>query len=128
MTSIGALSAGQRRLAKLIFGILTLFVVVLSVAPSKSVPQVGSDKLGHLIAYACLQIVGTIAFPAPGHVVRLAVGLLILGSGLELVQSFLPSRSAEWLDAAANAAGVAIGATVCLLLTVWLRWLSQRRR
>jgi VanZ family protein len=68
-----------------------------------------SDKLLHFGAYSAL------AFVFAGAIERrrwwrIALGLLALGTGIEIMQALLTeSRSAEWLDATANALGVATG-------------------
>lgn len=91
------------------FAALVVVVIVASIAPSSAVPQVASDKFEHLFAYGVLQIAGGFAFPKTTSLCRVAVGLILMGAALEAIQSFIPSRSAEWLDIAANAAGVILG-------------------
>jgi VanZ family protein len=68
-----------------------------------------SDKLLHFMAYAGL------AFLFAGTVERrhwawVIIGLLLFGGSIELAQEYLTAtRGGEWLDMAANAAGVAAG-------------------
>jgi len=90
--------------------LLVLGVAVGSLLPS--LPDAGtwvSDKLMHLAAY------GALAFLFMGaagrrHWLRIALGLLALGAAIELAQATLTgTRSGEWLDMAANAAGVMAG-------------------
>lgn len=90
--------------------LLVLGVAVGSFLPS--LPQVSagvSDKLMHFAAYA------TLAFLFMGaagrrHWLSIGLGLLALGGGIEVLQATLSStRSGEWLDMAANAAGVTGG-------------------
>jgi VanZ family protein len=54
---------------------------------------------------------------------RIAVGLLALGASIELAQGWLTeTRTAEWLDMAANALGAAAGiAAAGLLPGNWCR-------
>jgi hypothetical protein len=99
------------RAAWLAAGWLVAFVIAVgSLVPS--VPQVAtgvSDKAMHFSAYAGL------AFLFAGTVQRnhwgwVAVGLLLLGGGIELAQATLTAtRSGEWTDMAANALGVGTG-------------------
>jgi VanZ family protein len=99
------------RAAWLAFGwSLVVLVGVGSLLPSSHASVAGvSDKLTHFAAYFSL------AFVFAGAVerarwLRIALGLLALGAGLEMAQGRLTTtRSAEWLDLAANAAGIAAG-------------------
>jgi VanZ family protein len=44
--------------------------------------------------------------------------LLAYGALIEVLQSFTPTRSAEWADLLADSAGIALG---LLLVATWLR-------
>jgi len=90
---------------------LSLFTLItitcLSLWPLEHLPAVpGSDKTHHLIAYAVLM------FPAALRRVRhwQLVGLfyLVWSAGIEWVQPWV-NRYGEWLDLAANAAGLLCG-------------------
>ena len=90
--------------------LLVLGVAVGSLLPD--LPDLGavrSDKLMHFVAY------GALAFMFMGavgrrHWLRIALGLLAFGGSLELAQATLTgTRFGEWLDMAANAAGVGAG-------------------
>ncbi len=95
-------------------------VVALSVLPPDSIPATGlSDEFAHLAAYAVLALAGGIAFRGAPSLFLLAVGLLALGGGLELVQAFIPGRYASGYDILANAIGIALG-TASAAATNWL--------
>lgn len=90
--------------------LLVLGVAVGSLLPSLPDVSAGvSDKLMHFAAY------GALAFLFMGAAGRrrwlhVALGLLALGAAIELAQATLTAaRSGEWLDMAANSAGVATG-------------------
>ncbi len=90
--------------------LLVLGVAVGSLLPSLPDVSAGvSDKLMHFAAY------GALAFLFMGAAGRrrwphVALGLLALGAAIELAQATLTgARSGEWLDMAANGAGVVIG-------------------
>lgn len=90
--------------------LLVLGVAVGSLLPSLPDVSAGvSDKFMHFAAY------GALAFLFMGAVgrrrwLRITLGLLALGAAIELAQATLTgTRSGEWLDMAANAAGVAAG-------------------
>lgn len=85
-----------------------------------------SDKFMHFAAYACL------AFVFAGALQRarwpwLALALIGFGAAIELAQAGLTAtRSGEWLDLAANAAGVVVGiGLVALCPGNWCRQLER---
>ena len=47
-----------------------------------------------------------------------ALGLTLIGFGIELLQSVVPNRSFRWIDVASNAAG----ATAGVLIAVFIMW------
>jgi len=91
-------------------------IVAGSLMPAPQVPDTGlSDKLGHLLGYGLLTVLGLYAY-ARGTAWVLG-GVFALGVCLELAQTFTPTRTFEWLDILANGAGVLLG----LALVWWLR-------
>lgn len=57
----------------------------------------------------------------------IAVGLLALGGVIELLQRAGGERMGEWLDLAANAAGIALGLGLARLgLGGWCGWVERR--
>ena len=58
---------------------------------------------------------------------RIAVGLLAFGVLIEACQRMVTYRSADWLDIAADAAGIAVGIAIALAgLGGWSLWLENR--
>ncbi len=97
---------------------LFMAVILLSLWPLPALPVIpGTDKTHHFIAYTMVMIPVAVRKPA----CWLLAGLFfILGSGLiELIQPYV-NRYAEWLDFAANSAGIACGALIGLLLRRYL--------
>lgn len=90
---------------------LVVALVVLCVVPEPPDPVGvrGADKLYHVLGYAGLAGWWVQLYRRP-QVWRWLSGLLVLGVALEGVQALLPWRSAEALDAVANAVGVGVGA------------------
>lgn len=82
-----------------------------------AVADTGHDKLQHAFAFAVLTACAARAFPS-WSALRLFGAALCLGGFIEVVQLFVPGRSAEFADLAADAAGA-------LLTVALLRW---RRR
>ena len=69
-----------------------------------------ADKLQHVLAFGTLAAVATFAWRAGWRACcGVAFGLLLYGVFIELVQSFLPTRSADAADVAADCVGIAVG-------------------
>ena len=91
----------------------------------------GWDKSNHLLAFAVLALLADRLVMAWGRGarVRLAAWGLVLAYGglIELLQSQIPGRSAEWADLGADAMGVAVGVVVSGLATLAARrWRPAR--
>lgn len=115
----------------------TVFIVVFSVRPvPEDLPDLPDiDKLYHFIAYFLLGLLWARALDstasAPGNRKKgvLAVAAVIafsFGVLMEVAQYFIPERSAEVVDAAANGAGAISGAFV--FGYVCLRFLKKGRQ
>ena len=91
----------------------------------------GIDKWAHAIAF-CVLAVWFAGQYRPRSYWRIAVGLLAFGILIELLQRLVGYRSAEWLDVAADVAGIIVGLAMAAAgLGGWaLRletWYQQRR-
>ncbi len=105
-----------RKISRLSFSIGVLAVTWLSLTPRDALPQINMwDKPQHLIAYAVLATCGAVGFLERRQRLMVGVGLMILGSGLELAQAAVPGRNASFGDVVANTAGIALG-----LAAVWI--------
>lgn len=90
------------------FVICALVVLVLALLPSPPPGlTTGWDKSNHLLAFAVLAWLGCKAFPQ--RVAVALLGLLAYGALIEILQSFTPTRSAEWLDLLADSLGILVG-------------------
>ena len=106
--------------------LLALVVVCVIPAPPDPLPLRHSDKFYHLLGYALLAGFTVQLFAAPALWPRLCV-LLAFGVALEGVQWLLPWRSADALDAVANALGVGVGALLSFTpLARALQWVEAR--
>ena len=92
-----------------------LVVAVKSLEPNIWLPLGLSDKAVHFSAYAVMAAaVGTFCH-VPGRILGW-VGLTVAISGLlEVGQHFVPSRTMDIFDLAANASGAVCGALLALL-------------
>jgi hypothetical protein len=90
-----------------------LLITTLSLWPLDELPVVpGSDKLHHFIAYAFLMF--PVALRKPEKWIWLAVGFVAYSGAIELIQPYV-NRYGEWLDMAANTAGIISGIGVAEL-------------
>ncbi len=98
----------------LISGVTLLLITLLSLVPVAQLPSApGSDKTHHLIAYFALALPVSLK-GGPKWFFLLPVFVLWSGA-IELIQPFV-NRYGEWLDLAANATGVALGALAGVVL------------
>jgi VanZ family protein len=101
------------------FWICVLAILAMSLMPPvPQMPTTGWDKSNHMLGFAVLMLLGRSAYP--GRTVFLVAGLLAYGALIELLQSFTPTRFAEWGDLLADGlglfAGWALGQTMAWLL------------
>jgi VanZ family protein len=100
---------------RLLFWSAGAFALVMAALPQPPQPPLApSDKLQHIVAFACLALLGSLAYPRLSAL-KLLIGLSAFGALIELVQ-LIPSlhRDSEVLDwvsdtAAASAIILAIG-------------------
>jgi VanZ family protein len=94
--------------------LLVLLVIVVSYLALTPKPLVGLesglDKVAHLIAFTALTFSGYLGFPASrGTRTALTLALLAYGGLIEVLQLFVPGRTAEWGDLLADGIGIAVG-------------------
>jgi VanZ family protein len=101
------------------FAAALVVVMALALAPPRfPIPTTGWDKANHALTFAALALLGFASYPQRKAAVLAA--LLAYGGAIELLQGLTDYRSAEWLDWAADAIGLALGSV--------LMRLSPRRR
>lgn len=102
-----------------IFIAYVLFVIVLSLIP---LPSTGTamytDKIIHFLMYGIMGFLAYISVPSKSGRKYLLVFIVLLGAALELIQIFIPGRSASYIDLAANTAGV--------VFAIFLFWIYSR--
>jgi VanZ family protein len=85
-----------------------------------NVPADGSDKIEHVLAFGALATAAAFCTAAGALQSAIAaVCLVAYGGFIEVVQSFLPTRQADWADLLADAVGVAGGLLLAALLRRW---------
>ncbi|HEX6020293.1 MAG TPA: VanZ family protein [Burkholderiaceae bacterium] len=86
---------------------------VLALWPQPNPPRswfAGADKVQHALSFSVLVWLGVRG--GYRRTLALVAGLLVLGGAIEVAQSFTATRTAEWFDWIADAAGIALGAAV----------------
>lgn len=95
---------------------LVIGVVVGSLVPGQMLRSVGvGDKIMHGGSYFLLMVWFAGLYSRKVHPI-IAVVLLLLGAGLDLLQATTKTRSFDLHDIAANGLGIVVG----LLLSLWL--------
>lgn len=108
-----------------LFALAVLVVVTLALVPSATLPATlfdWWDKAQHVTAFAVLVLLGRQAYPSHGG--RVAMGLVLLGAGIELAQAWVGWRDGDVLDWLADGVGVVLASGV---FSLWrcrarMRW------
>ncbi len=97
-------------------------VIWLSLAGPDHIPNPGTwDKLNHTLAYLVIGTAGFLGYPTRRGLIAVAVGLFLLGGGLELIQTQLPKRYGSLADVVANTVGLGLALFGARLAEVWLK-------
>lgn len=118
------LAASERRAFQLLLAVALAFVTWQALSPAPPLAPQVSDKLLHVGAFVALAWLADFGWPDAEYWLWKAVPLLAYGAGLELLQSGIAARAAEWGDLFADAAGLVLYA----LLTPALRQLPYFAR
>lgn len=113
------------RLFRLLFWMAAIFALTMAALPHPpDIPGAPSDKVLHVLAFSCLALLGSLAYPRL-RVLKLVLGLSAFGALIEVVQ-LIPGlhRDAETLDWLADTAAVI---AVVLAVAVWRRYRAQAR-
>jgi VanZ family protein len=107
------------------FVLVSLAALVVAVQPADRAPEAtGWDKLDHALAFAGLGILGVFALHWRRRGVAWVLPILVaLGAAIEWLQSFVPSRHADWFDLLADVVGAVVGTFAAWLL---VRLLERR--
>jgi hypothetical protein len=117
------------RLWSVLGWVLVAGVIVGSLLPGPAVELLSmglSDKVMHAAAYFVL-MVWFAGFYRRGVYPVIALVLLALGAGLDLLQVLTATRSLDWRDIAMNSAGVIVGLALSLsLVGGWCQRVEER--
>ena len=98
-----------------ITAVLLTSITVLSLMPLAELPAAaGSDKLLHLIAYTALTIPLTLRKPKYWWLI--VIFFLAYSGLIEIIQPYV-NHYGEWLDMAANCAGIVFGISIVKLFS-----------
>ena len=85
-------------------------IVYLSLARlPESLPSPGGDKTAHVAAYALMMFCFMQIYAVRTYRVLIAIGLVLLGIALEILQGYTGYRAFEYADMVANTLGVFVG-------------------
>lgn len=109
-------TAGRRRAYRLLLALALAVTTWQALTPVPAVEAPGSDKLAHAAAFFAFAFLADRGWPDARYWLPKALPLLAFGGLIEVAQSTTASRSAEWLDLAADGAGLALYALAAALL------------
>ena len=116
LKELSASEIAYRDAFRFFFAVGVAVLCFTSVFPRLPTASIGmSDKVQHMLAYACVAFCGAAGFHGWRHLAAMAGGLILLGVALELVQLALPDRVASVADVGANALGVLAGFVACAI-------------
>lgn len=105
-------------------GLAALAVIVLSLVPGRMRPHILGNDLGeHFVAYLFIGGLLAVGYPRPVQLLSRGVLLTICAGALELVQLWIPGRTAS----AGGFVTSTIGAWIGLLLMIAVRRTHERR-
>ncbi|MFQ5449644.1 MAG: hypothetical protein ACE5E9_03395 [Nitrospinaceae bacterium] len=95
---------------KIVLGVSYVFLLIyFSLAPNPpEIDPTESDMFAHLTAYFILMLWFARIYP-PNYYPLLGIGFISLGIALEIIQGFEGFRAFEYIDIAANSAGILLG-------------------
>ena len=97
-------------MVQLIFIAYVLLVIALSLIPTAvGESELYSDKLAHLLAYGGMGFLAYMSVDSAKKRFYLFLLVISLGVVLEFIQSYIPGRSASFLDIVANTLGAGLG-------------------
>jgi hypothetical protein len=112
---------------RLLLAVGLAFATWQALMPAPVIDAPGSDKLVHVAAFFAFALLADLGWPDARYWLPKALPLLAYGGLIEVAQSTTASRSAEWLDLAADGAGLALYALAAPLLRPAAAILGRRQ-
>jgi CRP-like cAMP-binding protein len=114
------------RALTLLVGFAAVVVVIVASLEGGQEHTIEVDKILHFSGYATLAIIFVMGL-RPAYFIPVLILLALMGVAIEFLQPF-NSRGRELGDAVANAAGLAVGAGLGLILRVSLRYMRTQHK
>lgn len=96
---------------------LAAIIAILTLMPLPVSGPTGSDKVYHILAFACLAL--PLPFVKPRWTLWVILSVITYGGTIEALQPYF-GRHAEWADLLADGLGALLGAgTGCALSVCW---------
>lgn len=103
-------AAALRRWSAIGAWVALAIVCAASLTPQSALPEdLPSPVLLHFVAYAIPAALSTLAAMSGRKAIVAALAILLISLAIEVAQSLIPGRYAEFADAVANTAGVIAG-------------------
>ena len=113
-TLLRRISAAPARTWRAVLALLLVMVTYLALTSKPLVGlESGLDKVRHLLAFIGLGFTGYLGFPTR---TALPFALLAYGGLIEVLQLFVPGRTAEWGDLLADGIGIGVGIGLAALV------------
>ena len=97
-------------------------IAILSLVPGSERPHVlATGQLEHFVAYAGTAALLATGYNAKRQLIGISVLLPVYAACLEILQTFVPGRNAQMIDAAGGAIGSWIGIVLVLSVHYWCR-------
>jgi VanZ family protein len=110
-----------RRHAARAFLSCLVIIAILSLVPGQHRPHTSmAGRMEHAVAYAGTGVFMMFGFLTARSRVRGYVGVVFLAFAFEVLQTWIPGRSSNILDALASSAGLTAGVAAGWLLTMWM--------
>ncbi len=113
---------GPRRAWRLLLALLVAVVCYFAFSPRPPGLHFDqADKLQHIAAFLCLSICAALSLPqGPARLGKAGLAMLAFGVLIEIVQFYVPERSADWQDVLADGVGIVAG--LLLVAAACRRW------
>lgn len=108
---------------QLTFIAYVVFVIAATLVPEADMGvTVYKDKAAHFIAYFAMGVLAWVSVATIKRRLYLLFFSVVLGIVLEFMQEYVPGRSMDAADAAANTAGLVLAYLICRFSALYVGW------